>query len=222
MKIELNIFTNSGFSSPSTEFIEKTFDSFETTFDYTGSVKVWCDPNPNLISSDQYIDNLEKLFKNVSITSSLSDGYIQAVKQSDADFLFMLEHDWTFNRNIKHSLEEICTLMEKEELMHLRFNKRKNKAVRSDTSLLERKAFIPYCITPFISNNPHIIHRQTYIELALNNVKNEPGSKGIEYWISQNPNISGAIYGGLAYPNTVYHIDGRKKFTLKKLLAFFR
>ena len=60
--IELNVFTNSTISSPSTEMIENTVLSFNRAFNNNIKTEVWCDPNPYLDNASLYITNLKKIF----------------------------------------------------------------------------------------------------------------------------------------------------------------
>jgi hypothetical protein len=78
----------------------------------------------------------------------------------------MLEHDWEFNSdNVLHSLDEIISVMEQENLYHLRFNKRENKLAAWDKYIEEKDCNgFKYCIVPQLSNNPHIIDREYYIK----------------------------------------------------------
>ena len=210
MKIALNIFTNSTASSPSTDIIRRTYDSFCDTFGYNYPVTVWCDIHPNIDKFPEYITRLKKIFPEVVTTNSLSDGYSKSVKYTDTEFLFQLEGDWIFNKDlIKHSLEEICNEMYRWNVYHMRFNKRSNIVHLWDTELKERVAGkVIYCETPCLSNNPHIINVKKYREKCLPLLRVESGSKGIEENLSHK-GLPGAIYGGLNYPATIHHIDGR-------------
>ena len=216
MKIELHIFTNCTKNAPKTDIIEKTYNSFVETFgkiDY----KIWLDKNPEIDKLYNYEHNLNQRFGLINITKSLSDGYIQAIKGSKADYLFMLEHDWSFTTktaSIQHGLIDFMNIMYKNEIYHLRFNKRKNEPQKWDKTLEEKflieKKFW-YCKTPVLSNNPHIINRVMYRDFIRKGfIKVLPGSHGIEEIISKQKHLSGAIYGPLGYPATVKHIDGRK------------
>jgi len=224
MKIILNIFTNSTISAPKTDIIRRTYDSFCDTFGSEYPVTVYCDLHPNIKSSGKYIDELKKIFPFVFKTQSLSEGYIKAVTESDSEFCMMLEHDWQFNKHlIKHSLEEICTVMKFKDLYHLRFNKRPNVVSGWDIGLAERKIKavkgelvgdswfdeFSYCETSVLSNNPHIIQTELYRKKCLPLIEIKPGSKGIEENLT-HCGLTGAIYGGLNYPATVKHQDGRR------------
>lgn len=212
MNFELHIFTNSTKNAPCTKCIELTYQSFVETFKQYCIPTIWLDSNPNIKKAKEYQINLEKLFTSSSIvnTSSLSDGYINAVKNSNAEFLIMLEHDWKFLPNITHSIEDICEAMKAKDLVHFRFNKRQNKIKMHDKYLKERQfKDLKYCITPSLSNNPHIIQRKMYIEKVMKFLKKSNGSSGIEENIS-NIGLSGAIYGPIDYPKTVIHLNGRK------------
>ena len=211
MKISLNLFTNSTLSAPRTDIIERTYKSFIDTFGADYPVTVYCDPHPNYKQGKYYLEALEKLFPVVIKTDSLSDGYIQAVNNTDAEFCVMLEHDWQFNKSlIKHSLEEICDVMTAFGIYHLRFNKRANIVHGWDIGL-EECSFdsFKFCRTSCLSNNPHLINRALYAEKCLPLIEIKPGSKGIEENLT-HVGLTGAIYGPKDYPATVHHIDGRR------------
>ncbi len=208
--IELHVFTNSTISSPSTEMIENTVLSFNKAFDNSIKIEVWCDPNPYLDSASLYITNLKKIFPIVNLSKSLSEGYVRAIKKSNSDFIFMLEHDWEFLPTINHSLGDIIELIYNEGITHFRFNKRSNIPRKFDINLKEIKhGDIHYCLTNGVSNNPHIIDRKKYIQEALKFIQISEKSRGIEKQLS-NQGIRAAIYGGKHYPATVLHKDGKR------------
>ena len=209
--IELNIFTNSTLSAPRTDIIERTYKSFIDTFGAEYPVTVYCDPHPNYKQEKYYLEALEKLFPVVHKTDSLSDGYIKAVNNTDAEFCVMLEHDWQFNKSlIKHSLESICYVMKKFDLYHLRFNKRQNVISGWDIGLTEKNySEFTWCETSVLSNNPHIIDVKTYREKCLPLIEVKPGSKGIEENLT-HCRLTGAIYGPVGYSACVRHQDGRR------------
>ena len=212
MKISLNIFTNSTLSAPRTDIIERTYKSFIDTFGADYPVTVYCDPHPNYKQGKYYIEALEKLFPVVIKTDSLSDGYIKAVNNTDAEFMIMWEHDWSINKNlIYHSIENICQAMKLENIYHLRFNKRQNIVSGWDIGLTEVNCDFgfDYCRTSVLSNNPHIIQVKPYREKCLPLIEVKPGSKGIEENLT-HCGLTGAIYGGINHPATVKHQDGRR------------
>lgn len=206
--IDLHIFTNSTINAPSTDTIITTYNSFCNAFKTDIKPTIWCDVHPVTNVAKQYIKELIKVFGNCTPTKSLSDGYVKAIKQSKSDFLFMLEHDWIFLPTIKNSLEQIIDVMQSEDIMHLRFNKRKNKVIHTDKWLKEKKSeLFYYCETPSVSNNPHIINKQKYIEKAFPLISIKKGSLGLEHKL--NDRLIGTIYGPLDYSPTVAHLDGR-------------
>lgn len=209
MKIELNIFTNAIPSAPKIDIIEKTYISFIETFGEISDVRIWYDPKPNVEKANEYRKNLKNFFNNKDVidTISLSDGYIKAIKTSGSDFMFMLEHDWTFNNDlITHSLEEIAEEMMLSKITHFRFNKRKNEIGGQDKWIKEGNyKKVPFCYTPFLSNNPHIIYRNLYIEKEFHKIKLEKDSRGIEHNLYRT---EGGIYGLLGFENTIIHLDG--------------
>lgn len=189
-QIELHIFTN----PVKKPVFHQTFESFVHTFGYIEPV-VWCDGHI-------YLETLKDF--DVRLTSGLADGYIRAIQESKADYLFMLEHDWQF-LSIDDTLEDIVDLMKRNDLHHLRFNKRENKPAVWDKWIEDKGE---YCLTPNVSNNPHIIERRIYLQFIKEGwIQRLGGSKGIEEIISKH--IDGAIYGGEGHPATIKHLDGR-------------
>lgn len=213
MKLTLHIFTNSTISAPSTAVIRTTYSSFCDAFGVEAAT-VWVDPHPNRAAADRYLTNLQSHFRDVRTTSSMSDGYVKAILGSKSEYLFMLEHDWLFVKDrIRHGLDEIMAVMASAGITHFRFNKRANAIAGWDRSLKEcRTGGIDYCLTPNLSNNPHIIHREKYIShIKRGLIRVLPGSKGIEEIIGANPYTYGAIYGPLGYEATIKHQDGRRR-----------
>jgi hypothetical protein len=209
-RVELNIFTNSTtYNSPSTDMIEKAYDSFSSQFGPVEKVTVWLDPSPNVGAATQYKQNLKEKFNNVRITSSLSDGYIRSIQESQSEFMFMLEHDWTF-LEIDHNFEQICNQMNEIGLTHLRFNKRYNLPViiEKDGLIQVNGSYFSFCMTHFVSNNPHIIHRERYLKTAFKYLEKKKGSLGIEEKL-KNKQVMAAIYGPVKFPNKIQHMDGR-------------
>jgi len=217
MKIQLNLFTNCT-ANNTFETIKRTYSSFCDCFGKLPAI-VYMDVNPMRRNAEKYSDNLQKHFGNVIITNSLSQGYVSAIKNSNADYLFNLEHDWIFNKDlIKHSLDEICQIMNMMGLYHFRFNKRANISAGWEADIkLKEWEFYPvqfrnpfyYCETKILSNNPHIINRCYYLENFMDRIKIMPGSKGIEKELSTG-DLTGAIYGGKNFEPTVKHLDGRR------------
>jgi hypothetical protein len=214
--IELHIFTNSTINSPSTEIIEQTLKSFEIIFKTKLNATVWCDPNPNLEKSEEYINALKNIFSVVNISSSLSDGYVKSIKQSQSDYLFMLEHDWEFLPSITHSLEEIIFEMNEQGHMYMQFHQHTNNEIIGREELKERARLkelpykvVPHCFSTHVSNNPHIIDRKKYTENALKYINIRKGSEGIEWELIRSRKITGTIYGPLYHPKTIKHLNGR-------------
>jgi len=206
--IELHMFTNSTtLHSPSTGLIERAAESFAVTFGQVVTT-VWCDQHPNEQQAPEYVAALRKRFPRVVESDSLSDGYLRAVRGSEADFLFMLEHDWEF-LEIPITLDDICGQMEESELTHLRFNKRANRPLIWDKWLKEEQGSrFAFCRTPCVSNNPHVIHCRRYLDTAMPYVRHSPGPRGIEEHLL-NRGVAAAIYGRMGLAPTVRHLDGR-------------
>jgi hypothetical protein len=210
--IELHVFTNSTVNAPSTNIIQKTTSSLEEMFKKKLTTTVWCDPNPNTAQSSQYISELKNIYPTVEISNGLADGYLQAVKSSESDYLFMVEHDWLFLPSITNTLDEIIVDMEINNLWYLLFNKFHNFAPSHHAPVGDfvRGQHIDFYPTARISNNPHIINKNFYIENAIGYIKPERGGAlGIEQELTASP-LVGSVYGSQNTTATVYHIDGRK------------
>jgi len=202
---ELHIFTNYIKKDPT---IFETYNSFVEMFGYC-NLTVWA--HLDVKSDQEYLNKLETAFNDVRISRSLSWGYVNAIKNSEADFMFMLEHDWLFLDNIDHSIETILNQMELDNLCHLRFNKNNNVKNLHDYQLTEIKGdYFSYCLTPEVSNNPHVINRKLYLEQAFDFIKIKKGSRGIEETLKEK-NVSSAIYGPLNYKSTILHLDGSER-----------
>ena len=194
--IHVNVFTNCNGENT----IDRTVDSFRERFgDYP--MTVYVDPAPRTGDYPGYLNYIMGRYPDVVKTDSLVDGYRRSL-MGDAEYLFQLEHDWLFKSNIKHSLEQIVDIMNRDGLVHLRFNKRSNNPGRWDKWL---KSKGEYCLTPAISNNPHLIDRRLYVQKLMPYLVDRKGNKGIEEAVS-NRGIHGAIYGGMGYLATLEHI----------------
>ena len=213
IKIELNLFTNCGYYSPNIKIIKRTYDSFLSTFPIDEyNVRVFVDQNPYPKRLKKYIKNLGELFNDITITSSLSEGYLKAIHTSHADILFMLEHDWVFKGDfISSSIVEISSIAPRDWI-HIRFNQFVNKStLLADpihNEIIEPLNYNDFCRTNMVSNNPHIIHKARYIRDAISYIKVQNGSKGIEERLN-NQGLNAYVFGGLDYPPTISHTNGR-------------
>lgn len=203
--IRLNIFTNCRKDSD-INIIKGTYDSFVGTFG-TLPLTIYVDPNPNTKHFPRYLRELQRFDAEVIQTKSMSDGYVISLKSKE-DYLFQLEHDWNF-QNINHSLEELISLMERDDLSYLRFGSRENLQTphmeNYQTFLREKESHgIHYCETDNISNNPHIINKKKHIKKIVGKIEVRTSSFGMEEFLSKR-GIIGAIYGGLGHPPTIKH-----------------
>lgn len=227
ISIELNIFTNCTAVIESHQTIFRTIDSFIEMFGEF-PIHIWCDRNPNTNAAPRYIKQLTNKYgsTNVTLTESLSDGYIKAINQSNSDFMFMLEHDWIFKKEIiHHSLGEICEVMSSDLIHQFRFNRVSNKRCFSEPNFsptfqketydyhkgidVVNSSIVPYFTVKSASNNPHIIHRKLYKQDLFHLLRNVSESYGIEHRLRNIDNAKFAIYGDVDTLATVEHTDGR-------------
>jgi len=214
MTIELSLFTNCTRSAPKIDIIKRTYESFEKTFGKI-PMKIYIDKHPYDQEYSQYKENLKHIFQcEIIDVQSLSDGYIRSINESSADYLFQLEHDWIFLDNIYHSLEQIMEVMKTDKQYHFRFSKHENRIVpelmKWQTIMTEMECNgMKYVKTDNLSNNPHIIDRKFYKENMMNKIELSTGSKGIEENITKKGFV-GCQYGGIGYPKTIQHLQGKK------------
>jgi len=226
MEIELHIFTNSTVNAPDTWHIENTYKSFKDTWKRDMPVKVWCDRNPNRDKCEEYIENLKKLFPQVDAdVNGLSHGYHRAAFESQAEYLFMVEHDWEFYADrIMHNLDQILDGMRKDNILHLRFNRKLHgnqpdghASLGQDMDWIDHEGSVfPYSTVKLVSNNPHIIHRERWIKECTPHTHyvGFTSSYGLEEYLTASP-IRGAIYGPRGHPPTILHTDGKHPENLR-------
>jgi len=209
--VGLNIFSNCTGKPDLVPMLLKTYNSWVKTFGYPDSTTVYLDRNPVADTLPGVKKALTSEHFKVVITESLSDGYIRSLADAEFDFVFQLEHDWEFlPGRVKHSLDELTGAMLDGGVMHLRFNKRSNIVAKWDKKITGVKlGGIDFCITDQLSNNPHIINVRAYLDKAVNRLKVQPGSKGIEEVLSWR-DLEGHIYGPIGYAQVIEHLDGRK------------
>lgn len=213
MQIELNVFTNSTDCIEYHQPIFETIKSFKETF---GDIKmnIWFDKSPNQNGARNYLKTLTKQF-NVKLSNSLSDGYIKAINESQSDFIFMLEHDWIFNKEyITHKLDDICKIMDEDNIHHLKFSPKDNDLIVDKTNhwlypIEYIHGDMPYHLVQSASNNPHVINKRLYLKDLINRVKVDSGSLGIEHNLTHVTDAKFAVYGGPELKATINHTDGR-------------
>jgi hypothetical protein len=209
--IELHLITNCMKSSPSTSFIEHTYRSFCDTFGTIPPV-VWCDSHPHTERFAAYCQAmLDAGFTDIRVSEGLSFSYINAIRSCRADFLFILEHDWSFvKENIRHTLAEILDVMAARGLYHMRFNKRKTIVTSWDNTLTEYDYNgLKYCVTPGISSNPHILQTRLAMRtiVPMVDIKRKYSA---ERQMTDQPHLVGEIYGPKDHPATIHHMDARE------------
>lgn len=193
--------------------IFETYRSYVDTFGEPEAVNIYIDPNPNPQFYREYLNLLMIFFVNKNVkfieTTSLSNGYREALN-TEHDYIFFVEHDWIF-QNVSHNLNQIVNTMQDDDLWFMLFNQHRNvdnPRLAQWQSYLRPKSKM-YCESDRISNNPHIIHRETYKELAMPLVDwTVKGAGLIEQVLEKKFNV--AIYGAYDLPPTIVHIDGRR------------
>lgn len=232
--IDLNIFTNcTALNSDDCSLMSKTLNSWCDFFgkDNINEIHIYIHPEPNKEKYNVYYDKVNEYFSEfgkpyiIRKTDGLADGYIQSTHDSKTEYIFQLEHDWIFCDTVTHSLNDLLDVMKSRKIEHLRFNKRINgdRPKHKEDMVEESINNIPFCkITRgYRSNNPHIIHRESYINKWNKKIKNFPvmdipgrpykrGSWGIEQMF-KSLGVGGYVYGKYGLPPQIKHIHGRER-----------
>lgn len=218
MNLALAVFSNCTNDCLENPTVYDTMASLGFTFKDSYKIKsltVYVDPNPNPGYYKKYVERLKELGFYVVKTSSLSSGWLKAIDnavENDIDYLFMLEHDWTFDTDVvKHTLQDITFRMAKDNLGCMLFNKHKNddslNGSKWQTYLKSTKSF--YCMTDRFSNNPNILNVKWFKDNYMDRVNwNLAGAGRIEQSLEKKVNI--AVYGEYGSEPAIIHLDGRK------------
>jgi hypothetical protein len=217
--ITLNVFSNCCEVDVRRIPIKETVLGFFKTFGHTHvtKTKYFIDQSPFARSYGnlyKYIESFQKDIGDYEIyhTYGLAFGYKKSIVQAETEYVFQLEHDFSFASDlIRHSIPELLAAMKAGGMEYLRLNRAANVPAVCDIELDEvRVGDIDFCRTPCCSNAPHFAHVPSYIERRLHLVDTSRGtSKGIEenLWGMRNS----YIYGPLKYPATVRHVHGRHR-----------
>lgn len=219
--IECNVFTNARVEAPSTSVLEATLASLDETFGLAPT-RIYYDPHPFVEHAAEYQRNLERVWGEDKIikTTGFAHGYMRSIVESEADFLFQLEDDWSF-QNIEHELVDIVRMMRDEGIPHFRFTRddtrEENYPNKWTTYAIEKESNgIKYLETDNVSNNPHIINRKHYIENRLQYIDpTETASFGVEENLTRKGLVS-CQYGGFGYPPTLTHLTKLTKKDRRK------
>lgn len=161
----------------------------------------------HLLTYNTHLENLAKMYRSNGIPTTLlcSSLLYQAhchaqstLKDKKRSFIFLLEHDWFMHHSrISHSLFEIVDTMYLNDIHYVRFNKRNNTQVASDSQCLRQYDFhvsfsnkpMPLLFVGSYSNNPHVVRAVPGSQLHMKhhcrkfksnwkeNKENKPGGK---------------------------------------------
>ena len=271
MSVTIAFMTNYTLDIPSIEKQKMTIESFYQIFKQTDLLEtfIFCDEKPlskiegtiTLFNGDKYNDytipgkKYEECLKNIDLlkhskfikTQGLCDGYKKAIELCNTKYLFFLEHDWIFLKNITHTLTELTKIMDdNKEINNILFNKKSNDSQIYDSQIYKSIDLqIPLLLTNRQSNNPNMLRLSHAKEIRTKLIKNTECSvhPGIEYYYYINnmklPNYCGGIecelsqycgedrnkvkilgtyiYGKRGDKPTIIHSDGCRRNFLEKM-----
>jgi hypothetical protein len=215
----LNLFSNVAFPDPGRNLAGHAARSFVEAFDPDAShdlrIRLFCDPNPNPDAFAPWVGAVRAALPGREVeairTRGLADGYLKSLDLSEGTFACQLEHDFVFRpRAIRHDLAALAEGMARGRIVHLRFNKRWNRAQGYDAFMTEQDVpGLPCCRVPGRSNNPHLLdldHARRRVAPFIDRAAEKAG--GIEGRVELYAG-GGHVYGGLGHPATAGHLDGR-------------
>jgi hypothetical protein len=222
--IDLNIFTNcTKFNSDTCYLISKTLDSWCKIFgkNNINEIHIYIHSEPNKEKYNVYYNAVNDYFSKfgkpyiIQKTNGLADGYVQSTHDSKTEYIFQLEHDWIFCDTITHSLKDILDAIKSKNIEYFKFNKRINgdRPKHKEDMVEENINDIPFCkITKgYRSNNPHIIHRETYLNKWNKKIIEWPkrhGADGIEQMF-RSLRAGGYVYGRYRHQPSIKHFNGK-------------
>ncbi|MCA3624211.1 MAG: hypothetical protein IOC52_08530 [Methylobacterium sp.] len=219
-RINLNVFSN--VASPDArdclapEAIRSFFECFGGARGAAETItRVFCDPKPhrgNFEAWKQAIrDGTPGIPLEIVETGGLIDSFARSLEISECEYAVQLEHDFVFIRSrIPHGLPEIVGEMAEGGFNFVRFNKRQNIRQGYDMFLDEMPGTeVPMCRVNGRSNNPQAINVAFYRREVLPILRGPDGMAiGLEGGLCRLFG-GGQVYGGLGWPKTVQHLDGR-------------
>ena len=218
-------------SHPSIDFIKYTIESLgylnlkEDTpiflaHDYNSSVEY-----------RKYLENLNEYVKDKPFIKivirgkhgGLTFNVRNAFNFINTDYVLIIQHDLPFIRNLEIQ-DIIYDMQNTPELKHIRFNKRSNIKVATDSlnDLFGKQVtckYNTYTRTPSWSDNNHISRADYYRDLILKQCKD--GGFMEQYLIKRSTNekihkIYGTyLFGKLNEPAYITHIDGKNNNIIK-------
>lgn len=216
MKIDLNAFTNFMATQVDDLPLFATLASFSRAFDLNefANIRVFCHAAPLHIPFDAVYRRLRESLPGRTIelysTRNLADGYVRSLQASDADFLYQLEHDYSFDpASVHHRLSAIGHAMKQAGIPYLRFNCDRNEDNAWDRITPFDMHGIPCCKTVLFSNRPHLVDREHALKHYLPIID---VTRGTAHGIEENLTAAFRqcwIYGPQGNPRVVHHTDGR-------------
>lgn len=214
----INLFSNVAAPDPTRNMASHALASALAALDPAGSAQItarlFVDPNPNPAALDAWVHAAtaaSPLPLDVHTTTGLANGYARSLDLCETSHALQLEHDFVLlPQAIPHPLAEILPAMAAARIVHLRFNKRWNRAIGYDAFMTPQEVpGLPCCRVSGWSNNPHIVDvgqaRRAVLPLID---RSAPGPHGLEGVIDDYVG-GGHVYGPLGHPRTCGHLDGR-------------
>ena len=217
----LNLFSNVASADPARCLAGHAARSFIAAFDPAAThdlrIRLFCDPNPHPEGWDAWVAAVRDALPGHEVqavrTRGLADGYLRSLEVSEGRVACQLEHDFVvLPDRIGHTLPQLLAAMAAGRVTHLRFNKRWNRAVGYDAFMDPvAPAGVPLCRVPGRSNNPHLLdlaHARAHVAPWIDRTATR--AEGIEGRVELFAG-GGHVYGGLGWPATVGHLDGRAR-----------
>jgi len=217
-------------SHPSIDFIKSVIESLHHINIDKDTQIILAHDYSNNNRYDDYLQNLREYIsdkRNIKIVVSDTNGHLtgnirNAFYFIDTEYVLILQHDLPFIKSFDIN-KVISDMRENTELKHIRFNKRSNVKVLSDSindlfgKEIESTNY-KYTRTPSWSDNNHICKSDYYRNIILKECQD--GRPMESYLISKSKTedihskYGTYIFGPINEPAYIKHIDGRNNMSI--------
>lgn len=221
-------------SHPSIEFIKYVIESLKYIHMDNDTPIILAHDHSKDNRFTEYITNLKNYisdYKNIQIIIRNSHGHLTGNVRNAFDFInteyvLIIQHDLPFIRDFE--IQKVIEDMKNNpELKHIRFNKRENKKILSDSindlfgKQLVSKNYT-YTRTPSWSDNNHLCRSDYYRDIILSECKNGKPMESYLIKKSKTEDIHNRygtyLFDEINKPAYIKHIDGRNNLKVVKPL----
>lgn len=213
-------------SHPSIEVVQKTLESLRSMLTFPSNTKfILAHDYGDSVSYKLYLDSLGKYINNTHDTIIVQldkKGYLtgnlkNAFQVVDSKYVLIVQHDFPFIKEV-NLINVIHDMDNNPSLKHIRFNKRINHKIASDSlndlfGLEVTGLHHTYTRTPSWSDNNHICLASYYRDIVFKHGGERFPEKSLIAKSTDESihNFYGTyLYGQVGQNAVIYHIDGKR------------